>query len=418
MSWIRPGWTLLGFIASLGWLVPGTPAGEIQLSPLLVITDLRPMDEQTSVTEAQAFSEFIRREVDRTGLYRVLSRASMLSILKANSFPYPCHELPCFAAMGRLLGADQVMAGYFKRQGAQIEVTLRVIDVPGALFIKTVHRYGSNLTSSELMGEWGRQLISEAFQIEKALLGEESGAGTTSPATQPDAVPDAVKNKYPGMIYIPEGWTVIGSNSGDPGEMPPHKVHVAAFYISRYEVTNQEYAEFVHATGHAPPRHWTDGAIPPGLETHPVNWVSFVDAEAYCLWKGGRLPTEEEWEYAAHGPKPRLYPWGDTFDSNRANTWESNRHDTAPVGSYPQGESPFGVEDMAGNVFEWVNSFFRAYPGAKIHLKEFDRHLRVLRGGSWNFNAYYARTTHRFARSGAEIGRSFGFRFARDADPR
>lgn len=402
-------------IAAVFW-IPAT-AEDIQLSPLLVITDLRPMDEQTSVTEAQAFSEFIRREVDRTGLYRVLSRASMLAILKANSFPYPCHELPCFSAMGRLLGADQVMAGYFKRQGAQIEITLRVIDVKAAAFIKTVHRLGSNLTSSEMMGEWGRQVISETFQIEEKLLGEEAGVESSNPgAAKPDAIPEAIKNKYPGMIYIPAGWTVIGSNSGDPGEIPPHKVYVEAFYLGRYEITNQEYAEFVQATGHATPRHWTGGPIPAGLENHPVNWVSFADAEAYCLWKGGRLPTEEEWEYAAHGPKPRLYPWGDTFDSNRANTWESSRHDTAPVGSYPQGESPLGVEDMAGNVFEWVNSFFRPYPGTKIHLQEFDRHLRVLRGGSWNFSAYYARTTHRFARSGAEIGRSFGFRLARDAN--
>ena len=121
-----------------------------------------------------------------------------------------------------------------------------------------------------------------------------------------------------------------------------------------------------------------------------------------------------EWERAAKGSENSLYPWGNKFDANRANTWEASRGGTVAIGSYPMGASPFGVEDMAGNVFEWVSGFFEPYPGAKADLPEFNQHFRILRGGAWNFNDYYARTTHRFARSGGERNRSYGFRMAKD----
>ncbi|MGC9326029.1 MAG: formylglycine-generating enzyme family protein, partial [Candidatus Hinthialibacter sp.] len=112
--------------------------------------------------------------------------------------------------------------------------------------------------------------------------------------------------------------------------------------------------------------------------------------------------------------KALAYPWGQEFDEDLANTWLSGRRSTAPVGSYPLGASPFGVQDMAGNVFEWVDGFFAPYPGSGVRLSESEKRYRILRGGSWNFSEYYARTTHRFARPGGDKSRSFGFRLARD----
>ncbi|MGI6455121.1 MAG: SUMF1/EgtB/PvdO family nonheme iron enzyme [bacterium] len=389
-------------------------AAEPSPPPLLVITDLRTLSETTSTAEAQAFSEFIRMEIEKTGLYRVLSRNSMLSILKNSKFTIQCHEIPCFVKMGTILDADQILAGHLHRHGNQVEVTLRLIDVNRSRFIRTVQKDASGLTSEDLLGKWGLQLISEIFQIDREKLDITPEAVTQTQMTP--AIPPEILNRFPGMVYIPAGEAIVGSNDGDRSERPPHRVFVPAFYIGKYEVTNEEYMDFVRATGHRSPSHWKAGQIPAGLQKHPVVFISYADAEAYCLWRGGRLPTEEEWERAAKGTNQWEFPWGDSFDPNRANTWEAGRKGTAPVGSYPFGASPFGVEDMAGNVFEWVDAFFSPYPGAVIKMAEYDQHLRVLRGGSWNFDSYYARTTHRFARSGAEIARSYGFRMARDAE--
>ncbi len=384
--------------------------------PLLVITDLRVVGDESSIAEANAFSEFIRREIERTGLYRVLSRSSMISILKAHKFPLPCHEIECFAAMGKLLDADQVLAGNILRHGENIEITLRLIEVNKVRFLNTVYRKSSNVSREEFLGEWGRRILIELFKIDPEQF--ETSMETSLPAPTPTKTSQQIlkekQSKYPGMMYIPAGEVVVGSNDGDVCEQPPHIVYVKEFYIGQYEVTNREYQEFVNETGHRAPPHWEGGTMPEEVADHPVVWVSYSDAEAYCEWRGGRLPSEAEWERAAKGDRARTYPWGDRFVADYANTWESGRGSTAPVGSYPLGSSPFKVEDMAGNVFEWVAGFFEPYPGATVKLDDYDKHLRVMRGGSWNFNAYYARTTHRFARSGGERGRDYGFRLARD----
>lgn len=390
-------------------------AAETAIPPLLVITDLRTVGDESSTVEAQAFSDFLRNEIERSGLYRILSRSSMLAILKSKSFPYPCYDLPLFIEMGKILGADEVLAGNLKRRGRNLDITLRRISVKEECFLNEIHQTASGLETSSLMGPWGRQLISETFGIDPRKLappGEEITISNVD--AKPYSIPASIANRFPGMIYIPTGKATVGSDTGDPGEAPPHSVEVTEFYISRYEVSNEEYREFVVNTGREPPSHWVGSTIPPGLEKHPVTWVSFSDAEAYCLWRGGRLPTEAEWERAAHGEKPRVYPWGDDFDANCANTWQSGRRSTAPVGSFPLGASPFGAQDMAGNVFEWVDGFFTPYPGSTAKFSETEKHYRILRGGSWNFSEYYARTTHRLARSGGDKSRSFGFRMARN----
>lgn len=391
--------------------IPGAADAGNNPAPLLAITDLRTVG-LSSKAEANAFSEFIRKEIERTGLYRVISRSSMLSILKARDFPLPCHELNCFASMGKLLGANQVLAGNLQHSEDRFEVTLRLIDVENHRFIGTAYETAPSMDTGRLFGEWGRTAIRRVFGLSPEELpppGEEESAETAEPA-----IPESILNKHPGMIYIPAGNVILGSMDGDPWERPPHDVFVNAFYINQYEVTNGEYARFVEETGHRPPPHWPGGLVPGGLENHPVMYVSFEDAEAYCEWAGGRLPTEAEWERAAKADTARAYPWGNEFDKDLANTWEAGRGGSAPVGSYFRGGSPFGVEDLSGNAFEWVQGFFAPYPGSKFRSAQFDQHLRVLRGGSWTFNAYYARVSHRFARSGGERGASYGIRPARD----
>ena len=205
------------------------------------------------------------------------------------------------------------------------------------------------------------------------------------------------------MVKIPAGPFLMGSSDAETekvvrdlgggelgpdilwfaAEKPQHKATVKAFYIDKYEVTNAKYKRFIQATNHPAPRHWEKGTYPEGKADYPVVYVSWEDANAYCRWAGKRLPTETEWEKAARGTDGRIWPWGDTFDLTKCNveSWEGSG--PKPVGSYPDGVSPYGVYDMAGNVWEWTDSWYDAYPGSKHKSPEFGKKMRVLRGGSW-----------------------------------
>ena len=224
------------------------------------------------------------------------------------------------------------------------------------------------------------------------------------------------------MMYVPAGEFVMGSDRyGD--EKPRHTVYLDAFYIDRYPVTNAEYKKFVEATKHRPPSHWQSGKIPPGRETHPVVNVSWDDAAAYAAWAGKRLPTEAEWEKAAGWDdlkkEQRVYPWGDRFDPARCNSKESGIGDTTPVGKYsPQGDSFYGVADMAGNVWEWVNDWYdeEYYNNSPKENPQgpASGSSRVLRGGSWDFNVN-VRAAIRIRYVPSFILNLVGFRCARRA---
>lgn len=140
------------------------------------------------------------------------------------------------------------------------------------------------------------------------------------------------------------------------GEVPHQRIELPAFAIDRHPVTNAQYAEFCRATGHRPPGHWNGTDPLPGTLQQPVIVVNRADARAYAAWAGKRLPSEDEWEKAARGEQGLLYPWGNEFDPD-ACRWNRDRSPhgagPAPVGSHPQGASPYGVQDMAGNVAEW-----------------------------------------------------------------
>jgi formylglycine-generating enzyme required for sulfatase activity len=174
------------------------------------------------------------------------------------------------------------------------------------------------------------------------------------------------------MILIPAGEFLFGPNK-QPMFLP-------AYYIDKTPVTNAEYKVFVDATNANFPSHWRQGAPIPGTENHPVVQVSWFDAAAYAKWAGKRLPTGPEWEKAARGTDGRIYPWGDAFDKTRLNCGEGGPLKTVPVGQYsPQGDSPYGVVDMAGNVYEWTND------GSEVVTMG-------IRGGSWLDGRDEART--------------------------
>jgi formylglycine-generating enzyme required for sulfatase activity len=156
----------------------------------------------------------------------------------------------------------------------------------------------------------------------------------------------------------------------------PRTVTLPSFALGRYPVTNDQYAEFLGETGYRPAvsqnflRHWHDGKPPAGRGNHPVVWVSPGDAEAYVQWAGLRLPTDEEWQWAAQGPDARPWPWGERFEVDRCNDLGAG---TTPVDAFPDGASPFGCLDMAGNTWEWTATAFA----------DGWHRWRLLRGGSY-----------------------------------
>ncbi len=233
------------------------------------------------------------------------------------------------------------------------------------------------------------------------------------------------------MVPIPGGAFMMGSR-GDEGrvgfeigvdEMPQHEVLIRSFSIDRFEVTNEQYRAFVEATGRPTPADpkdpdyyaWMDGRPPVGQEDHPVCYVNWHEADAYCRWAGKRLPTEAEWERAARGDDGRTWPWGGRFDPERCNAAESGFGWSTPVGSFPEGAGPYGVMDLCGNVAEWTASWYAPYPGSTLKRGAFGEKMRVARGGAWVLTAEpWSRATNRNLAQPPDLRhRSLGFRCAK-----
>ena len=171
------------------------------------------------------------------------------------------------------------------------------------------------------------------------------------------------------------------------------------YYIDRYPVTNEQFAKFMAAAHYQPKddhnflRDWKNGTFPQGWANKPVTWVSIEDARAYAAWAGKRLPHEWEWQYAAQGSDGRMYPWGSEWDDAAAPSSDKGRNmmPAADVNAHPRGASPFGVEDLVGNVWQWTDEYT-------------DDHTRagILRGGShyqpqgshWYFPQAYRLSEH------------------------
>jgi formylglycine-generating enzyme required for sulfatase activity len=240
------------------------------------------------------------------------------------------------------------------------------------------------------------------------------------------------------MIWIPPGAFQMGSNPDHvqqaaewcncdkvrfEDEQYLHRVQLAGYYIDQYEVTNRQYQAFVNASGYVTDAEHKNEAntwrteYTAGKDSHPVVWMSWNDARAYCQWASKRLPTEAEWEKAARGPTIRLFPWGDGWDGSRLNSSTGQRKTTTPVGSFPDGASPYGVMDMAGNVWEWVNDWY----GAGYYQTGNDQNPtgpeggedRVLRGGGYNNGLAEVRTANRHKGGQTGYAPDHGFRCAK-----
>lgn len=213
------------------------------------------------------------------------------------------------------------------------------------------------------------------------------------------------------MVVVPAGSFLMGVDHPLPDEEgPQHAVYLTPFRIDTHEVTNTRYQRCVEDGACQEPkdlRYYAD----PSYADHPVVFVSWFDAVDYCEWAGRRLPSEAEWEKAARGDQALIFPWGNTLQRDRLNA-DNRVGATLPVGRFPEGSSPYGALDMAGNVWEWVDDWFEPYPGSTFNSEFFDRKYKVVRGGSWNHPAEDARTDHRDIAHPARTMAVVGFRCA------
>lgn len=259
------------------------------------------------------------------------------------------------------------------------------------------------------------------------------------------------------MVLIPEGPFLRGSpaGQGDPDEQPQRTIHLGAFYLDRYEVTNRQYQAFLKTTNHRVPEHccdpsynlWKDTEIAPALLNHPVVNVDWFDAQSYCQWADKRLPTEAEWEKAAKGSEGRVFPWGNNWEPTRANgvsywagrdfatpeeakAWWGDAGAeisqtkgiqgilTMPVTALEQSATPTGLMHMAGNVWEWIAdwydpNYYATSPDRSPKGPETGEY-KVLRGGAWLNHRHLLRTTARDGSRPTMRNHGTGFRCARD----
>ncbi|TLY23164.1 MAG: hypothetical protein E6K66_07430 [Nitrospirae bacterium] len=248
-----------------------------------------------------------------------------------------------------------------------------------------------------------------------------------SPAVKAPALPPLpvtiTGNDGAPMVLVPAGEFTMGSEQGDDDEQPVHRVVLDRFYLDTFEVTNGRFAKFVAAIQSEPPWGFADQETPVVQAERPVRWVNWLEATGYCLWAGKRLPSEAEWEKAARGTDGRTYPWGNEPPTAAHAVFGLKEGDetVSPIGNRDAGSSPYGVHDLAGNLYEWVTDWyddaFYTQPAASNPRGPVEGTTKVQRGGSYINSPYRLRSAFRTKGDPTEHDPHVGFRCAQDAPP-
>jgi formylglycine-generating enzyme required for sulfatase activity len=271
-----------------------------------------------------------------------------------------------------------------------------------------------------------------------------SATARATEATVPAAAATPLPSWVPELVEVPAGPFLMGSSdadsAGNDDETPQHELTLPTYWIGKTEVTNAQFRPFVEGDGYTNAAYWTEEGWQwreENARTQPAYWddakwnsdqqpvvgVSWYEAMAYCRWLSAQtgqnfvLPSEAEWEKAARGTDGRVYPWGNDWDTARANSNEASDDATTPVGQYPDGASPYGTLDMAGNVWEWTRSEYKPYPYNPDDGRESGRDpaqkLFTIRGGSWFNRPIYLRAANRSFNAPDYHVQVVGFRLAR-----
>ena len=215
------------------------------------------------------------------------------------------------------------------------------------------------------------------------------------------------------MVLIPAGEFIMGTDKIDEenthrkigavkplylDQHPMRIIDLDAFYIDKYEVTNEEYERFLNLSGYDEvPGHWENGTYADGTEKYPITHVTWREAFTYALWANKKLPTEAQWEKAARGTDGRIFPWGNNYQKGKSNIDIDGVRALAKVGSYSGDSSPYEVYDMAGNVMEWTMDWYLPYPGNTYKNPRFGRLLKVLRGNAFQKAGHYFLDAYRYS---------------------
>ncbi len=244
---------------------------------------------------------------------------------------------------------------------------------------------------SEILYKWGRVLMDAGKRKEGLLRFWELYEKFPSTRWYHQVFEELVAlEKEEDMVFIPGGSFTLVETS--------QEYQLKPYFLDIYPVTNAKYHEFIHETGYPAPSYWIGDMYPVGKANHPVVWINADDAVAYACWKHKRLPTEMEWENAAKGIQGWQWPWGEQYAANHCNCLQAGIGDTTPVGHYTNGQSPYQVYDLSGNIWEWTDSWY----DTKNH--------RVLRGGSWLTLEQFTTTTYRYFDFSSTKKAIYGFR--------
>ena len=365
-----------------------------------------------SEKQAQWIEEKLHRELKRSGVAVTVLPAG------APERASTC-DTRCLLALGKKLGVDRVVAPTlaltrkFTKDGTAWTWTMRQVNVSAGRDWGTFQKLC--LCPDRFWDDIARTQV-------RAMVSFDPAREVALPPTAPKAAPSKAPRELPGMVYVPAGPFIMGTERGEwDDEAPRHLVELPAFYLDETEVTNAAYGQCV-AAHRCSPGPWSRDPVL-GQADHPVAGPNWHDAVAFCRFAGKRLPTEAEWEKAARGTDEREFPWGNDWHPTWLNLKgdEDGAPQSSAVRRYPQNKSPYGAYDMAGNVWEWTADVYASTTYRKSPTRAptgpAAGPLRAMRGGSWMYALPFFHTTHNRSPGRPDVHKKYvGFRCARDGD--
>ncbi|MBW2735162.1 MAG: SUMF1/EgtB/PvdO family nonheme iron enzyme [Deltaproteobacteria bacterium] len=396
------------FLVALG-LVVFPPEQALAQKPIVAVFNIDARGVKLNNRAKSILRDYIETQLTASGVYEVVPPDALrkaLSKQKTKSYK-ACFAQSCQISIGQEVAANKSLSTRVSKIGRKCMVTAKLYDL-----LKSTAEKGA--TSEGRCGENG---IMGSTKVVVARLTGKDISPKPSWAMGRDSAP---------MVLVPAGNFMRGSNFGNKNEKPQRSIYLDAFYIDKHEVTVRQYRKCVRDGSCSRPdikRHCNWGKS--GRDNHPINCVNWKQAKNYCSWVGNRLPTEAEWEKAARGTDGRKYPWGEAKATcTRAVMSEGGvslgcgKSRTWAVGSKsPAGDSPYGAQDMAGNVWEWVRDGYAkdyyAVSPSRNPKGPSSRKYRVLRGGSWSYIANYLGAAYRYGFDPTSRSYVTGFRCSR-----